>query len=313
MGTSVELERVMDQQDKDTKAVADAAAAAAAGANGAGGATEPIRVGGKEYASWEEVGKAYESLQSEYGKAAQQFGDLRKQYEDAYGTAQKWSDWWKNVQPLWGEDVERLLQQKMRGGKAAAADTPGTDQVAGKWAGYDLLRPEEQAERLRTEIASQLQTEYDQKLVALAQAMNQSLTQKEQYYNAYLSNYLGLMRRAFDERQKNPEFNVEQVLEAATKALSGNVDPLELGRQLVDSASFEARLKAAKKEAYEQGKKDFEQEAKNKKQEVVPPTVGAPKFQYSLPPQGSRHSLGQMKQKVAEQLVQRFGPDLFTG
>ena len=78
-------------------------------------AGQPLKFGGKEYGSVEDLGKAYESAQSELGKWTQQHGDLQKKYDEAQTQAQRWNEWWQTVQPLWGDDVESVLRAKLTG------------------------------------------------------------------------------------------------------------------------------------------------------------------------------------------------------
>ena len=92
-----------------------AAASTGTSVSSGGGAStgQPLKFGGKEYGSVDDLGKAYESLPSEHGKWTQQHGDLQKKYDEAQTQAQRWNEWWQTVQPLWGDDVEAVLRAKL--------------------------------------------------------------------------------------------------------------------------------------------------------------------------------------------------------
>ena len=282
----------------------------------------PVKVGGKEYASWDEVGKAYESLQSEHGKWTQKYGDLERQYKDTATQAQmaeQWNQWWSRVQPLWGDDVEALLRQKATGGQAAQRQAPQAQMQqpqATAFEGFETLSPQEQYSRLAQTVEQKLQeqfgTQYQQQLAQLANAVQRTLDQKEQWYQTYLTNHLGLMRRALEQKLRDPNFDVDAVMENAAKALGGQIDPIELGQQLIAASGAQSRIDQAKKEAYEQAKRDLEQAQKNKQMETVPTVGSSPVFKFS--PGGAttgRKGLASMRQSAAESLFNKFGADLF--
>lgn len=278
---------------------------------------QAVKMGGKEYASMDEAVKAYESLQSEYGKATQQAGDLKKQYDDTLKQAQQWNQWWQTVSPLWDNDVEELLRNKLAGknGQTPKPTTHTPAQVTkepSQFDGFDVLRPEEQAARLQHVVAEQMQRELEGRTATLAKQMQDYLAQKEQWYQSYLTNHLSLMRRALEEKLKNPAFDVDATMEAAANAIGGKIDPIQLGQQLLDAATFQARLEQVKKESYELGKKDKETEFANKKQEVGPMDVGAPKYIRPTAPAGVKTNMEAMRDKAAEALVKKFGSGLFS-
>lgn len=297
--------------------------------NDAGGAVAPASAepknynfGGKTYNSVDDLGKAYESAQQELGKWTQQYGDLRRQYDTAApqaAQAEKWNKWWETVAPVWGEDVEKFLQQKMmQGGRAGAqaAQTLGQMQqnVANgqdPFEGFEMLPVREQFQRFGTHIQAQQQEVYTQRLAELARAVNDTFQQREQYYNNYLSNHLGLLRKALEEKFRNPNFDIDKTMEMAAQAIGGQIDPIQLGQQLINASTFQAQLETAKKAAYEQGKKDFEQEQANKKQEAVPMSFSAPKFKYTQPA-NQRQGLSSLRQTAAENMAKIMGPQAFA-
>ena len=102
-------------------------------------------------------------------------------------------------------------------------------------------------------------------------------------------------------------------MEAAARALAGQIDPIELGQQLIDARTFAQRLEEAKKASYAQGKKDFEQESANKKQETMPVLNAVPKFNMPVTANGGRLSIDSFRTKAAEDIVKKFGPQWFSG
>lgn len=279
----------------------------------------PVKVGGKDYSSWDEVGKAYENLQSEHGKWTQKYGDLERQYRGASEQAQladQWNQWWQRVQPLWGDDVEALLRQKLSGGKAPQAQGQA-QQSATMFEGYEALAPQEQynrmSEAIQGRLSEQLSGQYNERLGQLAQAVQQTLSQKEQWYQSYLTNHLALMRRALEQKLQDPTFDVDAVMENAAKAIGGQIDPIQLGQQLIAASTSQSRIDQARKEAYEQAKRDIELAQKNKQIESVPAMGGAPVFKFSpgTSEGGGRRGLASMRQSAAESLFKKFGADLF--
>lgn len=281
-------------------------------------AADPVyKFGGKEYKSVDEVGKAYENAQSELGKWTQQYGDLRRQYEDVSGQKKRWDEWWKTVQPLWGDDVEDVLRRKLTGQAQAAGATPQqAQQMAGQAMQqmaeqYDFYTPEGQ-QRFRQSLMQDIGKYANSQLAQVVNAVNQTFQQKEQWYSTYLQNHLSLLRRALEQKLRDPNFNVDAVMENAARAIAGQIDPIELGQQLITAQQFQGRLDEAKKSAYEQGKKDFEQEAKNKQQEMVPVfNTQTPTFK--VPNNGTRHGLHTLREKAAQSIAKTFGPSWFTG
>lgn len=290
-----------------------------------GGQTQSLKYGGKEYGSVEDLGKAYEAAQAELGKWTQQHGDLKKQYDEAAvlaDQARKWQEWWQTVQPLWGDDVESLLRQKLTGGQPQRQVQPNAQQVAaaaaiaqqaGKnpYEDFESLPVSEQFGRFKNMLGQELNQYLTQVFGQFAQNLNQSLAQKEQWYQSYLTNHLSLLRKALEKKAQDPNFNVDKVMEQAAKAIGGQIDPIVLGEQLLQATSFESQMEAAKKAAYDQGKRDFEQELANKKIEAAPAVAGGAPA-YKVPHAGgNRAGFGSLRQQAANALAEKFGTGLF--
>lgn len=270
--------------------------------------------GGKTYNSVDDLGKAYEALQSEHGKWTQQHGELDKKYREASDYAQRWNQWWEGVKPLWDEEVEGLLRRKSSGGGKTQTGVP-VAQSQGQpdlYEGWETLAPKDQYARLSQNISQELGQQFNQKLTQLAQAVNQTLTQKETWYQNYLNSHLGLLRKALEQKFRDPNFDIDKVMEMAAQAIGGQIDPIQLGQQLIDASTYTSKLEDAKKQAYEQGKKDFEQAAANKKQESVPmlPTA-VPKYKVPVTAGGPKKGLASIRESAAERIFKEFGPTWF--
>ena len=96
--------------------------------------------------------------------------------------------------------------------------------------------------------------------------------------------------------------------------MSGEIDPLDLGSQLLSAAELQSRLEETKQSSYAQGKKDAEQEYANKKLETVPVNSGGPLVykRSEKPAVASRQGFGPMRQRAAENLVKKFGPQVLN-
>ena len=271
--------------------------------------------GGKTYNSADDLGKAYEALQSEHGKWTQQYGDLDKKYKEASEYAQRWNSWWEGVKPLWDEEVDGLLRRKSSGGgksQTAPADHAQAQSQTDLYEGWEALAPKDQYARLSQNISQELGQQFNQKLTQLAQAVNQTLTQKETWYQNYLNSHLGLLRKALEQKFRDPNFDIDKVMEMAAQAIGGQIDPIQLGQQLIDASSHASKLEEVKKQAYEQGKKDFEQAAANKKQESVPVfSTAVPKYKIPVTAGGPKKGLASLRETAAERIFKEFGPQWF--
>ena len=276
---------------------------------------QPLKFGGKEYGSVDDLGKAYESLQSEHGKWTQQHGDLQKKYDEAQTQAQRWNEWWQTVQPLWGDDVEAVLRAKLTGQgrqQVRQAAEPQAQPTRNTFEEYEGLPVAEQFGKFRQSLGQEFMQQMNQTLGQFAQAMNTTLANKEQWYQTYLTNHLSLLRKALERKAQDPSFNVDLVMEQAAKAIGGQMDPIALGEQLLQASSFGSQIETAKKAAYEQGKKDFEQEIANKKLEAAPAQAGgAPVYKVPIS-LGNKAGFGTLRQQAANALAKKFGPSLFN-
>ena len=91
------------------------------------------------------------------------------------------------------------------------------------------------------------------------------------------------------------------------------IDPIELGQQLLNGAELDDRVKAASASGYEQGKKDSEQAMKNKEMETVTPSAAVPVFKRPAAVLDGRKGLTSLRDRAAESIVKKFGPGWFPG
>lgn len=306
---------------------------------------QSYRFGGKEYKSVEDLGKAYEAANSELGKWTQKHGDLEKQYQQTNQHLGQWNQWWKTVEPLWGQDVEGLLQQKLQkaqqqgltgqaamnqamqqtqqqiaqqgqngqNGQNGQTSQTGQNgqQPQDQFQGWEYLTPQQQYGKFRDLMGQELGQRLQQERQLMQQQTGQYLQQKEQWYQQYLSNHLSLLRRALENKLKDPNYNIDAVMEHAAKAISGQIDPMELGQQLLSAAEFQNRLEQAKKEAYEAGKADQVQQAANKSMGTVP-TGTTPVFKMPVNTNPKKGFLG-LRESAAQALINKVGPQAFSG
>lgn len=273
-----------------------------------------------KFKSDEELWNAYGSLEKKLGEQGNQLGQYRQALEQYAGQAgeyeravQAWDQWFKStgLADSWG-DVQKFLQTKQ--GRQAVAQTAqqlGVSQQAGSpdWAAdWDTLAPGQQAQRLRevalTEIASALTpaiTNWQRQFMGQYQ---QDLEQREKYYQ----NYLNLYRRVMDMRMRDPNLDVDKVLDQAIGVLSGNMDPIELGKYLATAGSnTQAQIKAA----VEQARKDWDTEQQNKTMASLDPKNGQPPA-FRRPSAGTtRAGLATMREGVAQQIMEKHGPGVF--
>lgn len=328
----------------DTAQVSQTAATGTTGTNGTGvsinggGTSTPgttgqpastgaqgFTYGGKTYGSADELGKAYEAAQSELGKWTQKHGDLEKRYQETEGRAKQWDQWWQTIQPLWGDDVEKFLLDKRSGGQRPnpqqVAQQRQMQQAAMSQAEQNLrhtfeqmaeLPAAEQWGRFRQMLGGEFGQAMQHALQQQAQAFQQHLAQREDWYQRYLNNHLGLMRRALEQKITDPNFDVDATMEQAVRALGGQVDPLQLGQQLLQAAQSNSRMEEAKKAAYEQAKKDFELEQQNKRMETVAPASAPPVFRVPETRTGRGLGLGSLRQRAADNIAKQFGAGVFS-
>lgn len=291
-------------------------------------ASQSYNFGGKTYNSVDDLGKAYEAANSELGKWTQKHGDLEKQYKQYENQLGQWTNWWKTVEPLWGQDVESLLHQKLTRGQPGYAQQQQAiqqyqqqqnqqqngqqGQQRNPYEGYELMQPAEQFAKFRESYTNELAQAFNQRLGQMQNQFNTQLQQKEQWYQQYLSNHFSLLRRALEQKFADPNFNIDAVMEQAAKAIAGQMDPIDLGKQLLSAATFDTQSEKIRKDAYEMGKKDAETAATNKSMETVTPgSAAAPAFKMPLNT-NPRRGFAALRESAGQAVAQKFGPQIFN-
>jgi hypothetical protein len=281
--------------------------------------TQSYDMGGKSYGSFDDARKAYESLQKDHGQWTQKYGDLEKNYKQYENQLGQWTNWWKTIEPLWGQDVEGLLQQKLTRGRQPQGQQyqqpqqqPQQQMQRNPYEGYDMLTPAEQFTKFKESYTGELAQALNQRLAGMQEQYNQQLAQKEQWYQQYLSNHFSLLRRALEQKFTDPNFNIDAVMEQAANAIAGKMDPIDLGKQLIAASSYPEQLEKIRKEAYELGKKDQETAATNKAMETVTPgSASAPAFKMPVNTNPKR-GFASLRESAGQAVVKKFGPQIFS-
>lgn len=300
------------------------AAGAASAGQGAGTTVSPAATGGGEpvwgqkFKSPDEMWASYNELERKLGSQGNELGTYRqtldqvsRQNAEYQKAVEAWDKWYKDtLAPHW-DDVDKFL--KTRQGKQVAAQvaqaTGAQASANGDWAAdWEQLTPAQQAQRLRDislqEISAALTpaiTEWQKRFV---DQVGQQIQQKEAYFN----NYLNLYRKVMDMRMKDPSLDIDSVLDQAVKVLGGQIDPIELGKQL---ATMSTDRETYAKQLVEQARKDWELEQKNKQMAAVTPTNGQPPI-FKLPSAGSaKAGLATQREQVAKRLLETYGPGVF--
>jgi uncharacterized protein YukE len=264
--------------------------------------------------------KSYSELEKRLGTQGQELGNYKQAYEQLGTKATEyekavraWDAWYKSDIAPNMEDFQAFLKTKQ--GKQAAQALTGqsnqqaaTQQVQEWMQGWDGMTPQQQANALYQaslqQIASSLAPALQNWQKQFTEKFQRDVAEKEQYFN----NYLNLYRRVMDMRMQNPNLDVDQVLDQAVKVLSGQQDPIELGKTL---ATLTSDRDAAIKEAVEKARKDWETEQQNKNLATVRPTAGNPPA-FKLPSAGSsKRGLASMREDVAKQILEKHGSGVF--
>ena len=267
------------------------------------------------FKSADEMFQSYSELEKKLGTQGNELGTYRNAYEQAMGQAQQyqaavqaWDKWFKDagLDKRWS-DVEKFLKAN----QTAAGQQQTQQQVADWTANWDTMSPQQQAQALQQvsvrEIASALAPSLQQWQQQFTENMQKEISSKEAYFN----NYLTLYRRVMDMRMQNPDLDVDKVLDQAVRVLSGQQDPIELGRTL---ATMETDKETYGKQLLEKARQDWETEQRNKEMTAVRPSIGGTPPAFKMPSAGiKRGDLSQMREGVAKAILDKHGPQAFTG
>lgn len=276
------------------------------------------RAWAQKFKSDDDLWKAYGELESKLGQQGNELG----QYRNAYDTLNKdlgehqkavkaWDQWYRETLANDWDDVQKYLSTK-RGKQVAqnvAQSTGATTNATQNWSeGWDTLSPQQQATRLREvavqEIAGALTPALQNWQKQFGDSVQKNIADKEAYFN----NYLNLYRKVMDMRIKNPNLDVDAVLDQAVNVLGGKIDPIELGRTL---ATASQDREAYAKQMLEQARKDWEQEQENKKLAAIQPQAGGTPPVFKTNASNSKNGLGGMREQVAKAILEKHGPTAF--
>lgn len=194
--------------------------------------------------------KEWESQKEKYETALQQNEKFNKWYQDEY------APFVSKLQPHWG-DIESILSGQAPRQPASNPANPQNGNAGNTFDNWDLLAPNEQVAKL----TEHLQQSYLTPAIEnLGKEFDQRLQQREQYYQ----NYINILTDAFMKKSENPGLDIPAYMNKAMEIQSGRIDPMKMAYEAVTSGDTRKQLE---KQWYEQGKRDFEQELKNKQQE----------------------------------------------
>lgn len=273
----------------------------------------------KGWKSIDDAWKGYSELEKKLGEQGNELG----QYKNAYGQTarqaqefekalQAWDQWYKSdLQPHW-EDVQKFLKTRQGQQVAAqAAQAMGSQVNPQSWSeGWDQLSPQQQAERMQQvsvqQIAGALTPAIQNWQKQFVEQQQRVLAEKEAYFN----NYLSLYRKVMDMRLADPSLDVDSVLDQAVRVLGGQIDPIELGKQLATATSSR---EAYAKQLVDQARKDWETEQQNKELAAVKPNAGGTPPAFKVKSAGTgKGDLSRMREDVARQLMETHGAGVFS-
>lgn len=286
---------------------------AAAAPSGTGDTSAAAPWGGK-FESPEKLWDSYGSLEKKLGEQGGLLGEYKKAYEALYNryneyenSVREWDRWYKdNLAPHW-ERIKGIINGQQQG--QAQQGQAGQATAADYYRDWGNLQPHEQAQRMQYAVAQGLvqglvpQLKHWQEN-ALKQ-MNDTLAQREQYYN----NYLTLYRKVMDMRMADPSLDIDSVLDNAVRLMSGQQDPIDVGKTL---ATMGLDKEAYAKKAVEQAKRDWEQEQKNKQMATVQPAAGRPPVFKNPATVDTRRGLSGLRESVVQKVLEKHGPSVFT-
>jgi hypothetical protein len=263
-----------------------------------------------KFKSPDEMWQSYGELEKRLGTQGNDLGTYKKAYdelaaraEDYQKAAKAWDEWYKkDLQPHWS-DIDRMIKSK--NGRSGQQQPQGQQQTTQDWAkDWDTFTPQQQAALLQQnaiqEIAGALGPALQNWQKQFTDAVKQEIGAKEQYFN----NYLNLYRKVMDMRLQDPTLDIDSVLDQAVKVLSGNADPIELGKTL---ATMTSDRDSYAKTMVEKARADWEI------QSATPAAGGTPPvFRVSSAGNQNGRGLASLRENVANKILEKHGPQVFN-
>lgn len=161
-------------------------------------------------------------------EAREQEFETNKQYADFYN--QTYLPMAQQMQPYWTQ-IQALIQnqgQISANGQQANSQPQNSQQVDDFFANYDLLGPQQQAQK----IAEYNQAALQQALSHRDQQWNQHLGQKEQQWQGFIQRYNAIqtdaVMKALEEYKAGRAFPIQDYINERLRISAGQVDDAEL-------------------------------------------------------------------------------------
>ena len=184
--------------------------------------------------------KSWETEKQSLAEKAAKADEFDKWYREAY------QPFYNQINSKW-DVIQKVLSGQSQDAPQASA------QQQDYFANYDLLPPTEQAKKLTEHIQ---QNYLAQALQAQEQKFNQTLQQREGYYQ----NYMNILTDAFGRKFQNPGLDLQAYLQKALELQAGKGNPLDLAYSQV---THDANQKQLEEQWYKKGKEDAALEAQN--------------------------------------------------
>lgn len=251
-------------------------------------------------------------LNNDYGTFKQSAAQKEQQYQSQLADHNKyvdavrqWQEWHqKEVQPHW-DAYQQWRQQQAQGGGGGGGQPQQTG-IEGLRERWSTMSPEEQmqamfqavnqnAEQQIAKARTEFQTDYQKRLEGFQQALQQQ--------QAYNQNYQQIWQRAFEMKAKDPRVDVDKIVAASLEALSGKMDPLDLGYKLTMADQNREEFLKDQRALWEK-----EQEEKRKKEALTPPLLTTTPPAYKAPAQiGPPRALSSRREEVYKGLAEKYG------
>ncbi|MFQ5757182.1 MAG: hypothetical protein ACE5H7_13980 [Acidiferrobacterales bacterium] len=249
--------------------------------------------------------------QQDYTRKTQELAEQRRQFEEAskaaeeaakqYGSPEEWARFWQQIQPHWDTFVK--WNQAQQSGATSPAKTPTQTTASSPgddfWTNWDILQPQEQAQRLSQIVAQNVLNQINQQYVPQIQKQFQD-------YDQYQKNYMTMWRRAFEQKLQDPNIDLDRIFQTAVDMQTGKLDPLDAARQLSvtpeeSQQKFEKTLE--ERLAQERAKWEEEQQAKAK---TIPLAggIGPAAFQ---PVEDAPKTAQEAKERALNAVVDKYG------
>lgn len=202
----------------------------------------------------EEVKKGW-MMEGDYRKKTAELSEQRKAWEAEKAQLaeanKKYADWWAGFEPTYktiSANWDKI--QSVLSGKAPVTNQPTSDDDP--FRDYDVLPPAEQAKKIAEYVNAQ---HVSKALQAQEQKFNQTLAQREQYYQ----NYMNILTDAFNRKFQHPDLSIPDFLAKALEFSYGKGNPLDMAYSvLTKDSDLKKQQEQWEKAGYEKAKLELE-------------------------------------------------------